>query len=364
MPQDVRLTRWARAVLTRAALGLVGFLVLSGFSWFRHSLVNGYYLSKPDPSAVIMAHLVEAPRGHLNGAFVITTVNQRGSGPDIKRITVQGSIAEGNITLRTPGFFGHFRVMYIGTLAGDRLTLSRAGHSPITLYLSSDANYQHRLAVLTAFQSKISAYREGQSQILGYVDYMKKLKAAIPPYLAWGRVRIRHQVGVKAWWEKKVQYYDACLAKIRPLAAAGVREWRWSQCAMTVRNDAWARHQELALIRHSQQIDRVHADEINKMIREMPSEMLTASRTLRTMCPESNDLQKCRAEWKRLKALASTPNLASHSKRIRAFETLRPRVRQALQNDAAVASATNAHLQAVAAKIIAILNDPNRYGTT
>jgi hypothetical protein len=364
MLQDVRLTRSAPAILSRAALGLAGILVLSGFSWFGHSLVNGYYVSTPDPDAVIMAHLVEAPRGHLSGTIVVTTVTNSDSGPEVKRITVQGRIAGENVTLKTPGFFGHFRTVYIGTLESGRLTLSRAGHSSFTLSLISEAGYQHRLAVLDAAQTKVSTYRKDQRQILAYVAYVKKLKAAVPPYLAWGRARINHEAGVKVWWGRKIAFYNACLAKIQPMAAAGVPEWKWAPCARAVLHDVLQRHQELALIRRDQQIDRVNADAIEKMIEDLPDRTRAVAFTLHAMCPEQPSPTKCRALWKRETTFASSAALMAHYKLLREFEQVRPQVRQALQNDAAVAADANHHLQAVAAKITAILTDPDRYRST
>ena len=361
MLQDVRLPKWARAALPRAALGVAGVLALSGFSWFGHSLVNGYYLSKPDPIAVIMAYLVEAPRGHLSGAIVVTTVANSDSGPNVKRIAVQGSLADGNITLKTPGFFGHFRTVYIGTLDGDRLTLSRAGHPSFTLYLSSETGYRHRLAVLSAAQSKIHANLEDWRQITAFVSFGKKLKASVPPYLAWGRVRIARQPGVKLWWQRKMAFYNACLAKIEPLAAAGVPEWKWARCARAVLHDELARDQEMELIRREQQIDRIHAEAIEKMIQEAPGKTRALISMLRAMCPGSASPTKCKAIWMHENSSTSRPAWLAHYQVLRDFEQLRPQVRQALQTDAAVATDSNTKLRAIAAKITDILTNPERY---
>jgi hypothetical protein len=86
-----------------------------------------------------MAHLVKAPRGHLSGALVITTVDHGGSSLQATRVTLEGSIPGANVTLNTPGFFGAFRTVYIGTISGGQLTLSRQGHSAFTLYLTPSA---------------------------------------------------------------------------------------------------------------------------------------------------------------------------------------------------------------------------------
>ena len=169
-----------------------------------------------------MLHLVEAPRGRLSGALVVTSVALHGSALKVARITVQGSISGGNVTLRTPGFFGHFRTVYVGTLYGDDLTLSRAGHSSFTLRLSSERRYQRHLAVLTASQTRVNTLHEDQRLVQNTVDYLKRLNSGLVQYLAWGHARIAHEVDVRRFWHHKAKACDWCLAKIKPLAAAGV----------------------------------------------------------------------------------------------------------------------------------------------
>lgn len=66
----------------------------SAFSWFGRSLVNGYSVSRDSIAGIVMARLLEAPRGHLSGALVITTVDKSGIKPDVRRLTLQGSIVK------------------------------------------------------------------------------------------------------------------------------------------------------------------------------------------------------------------------------------------------------------------------------
>jgi len=353
-----------RLPLARASLGLAGLLMLTGFSWWGRSLVNGYYVSRLGESAVIMARLVEAPRGHLSGALVVTTVDRGGSTPDVKRITIQGSISGDNVILKTPGFFGAFRTVYVGTLAGGRLTLSRQGHSPFTLYLSSASGYQRHLAALNSLQTSLDTVANANRIVKNLKTYVKRLSEAIPRYLAWGRTRIARQTGLKTWWQRETTYYDACLAKISPLAAAGVPAWRWNSCAMTVRNDAWNREQEVKLIKRLQQIDRVQGGAIAHMIVEAPIKARLAAAALHAACPYSTERKTCEGEARRLQAAASSTASIIPKNRLDAFQTLRPLVQQALQYDADVSAKANARLQAIAAKVTAILDDPGRYRKT
>jgi hypothetical protein len=353
-----------RSPLARAALSLAGLFLLTGFSWFGRSLVNGYYVSRGSNAAVIMARLVEAPRGHLSGALVATTVEQGGSRPQVKRVTVQGSITGDNVILKTPGFFGAFRAVYVGTLEGDRLTLSRQGHSSFTLYLSSAAGYQRQLAKLDSLQTSFDTVANANRIVRNLKAYVKRLSAAIPRYIAWGRARIARQTDVKAWWQRKTEYYDACLAKIRPLAAEGVPAWRWNSCAMTVRNDKWNRDQLLASIRHDQQIDRVQGGAIAHMIVEAPIKARIAAAALHAACPDSTEPASCEDQSRRIQAAASSAASIISKSALEAFQTLRPQVQQALRNDAEVSAKANARLRAVAAKVTAILNDPSRFRAT
>ncbi|MDA8351433.1 MAG: hypothetical protein M0038_22035 [Pseudomonadota bacterium] len=75
MAQKTRLVKVARSALARSAVALTCFLALSGFgSWFSRPLVNGYYGSRGSNAAVVMIHLVEAPRGHLSGAQILSNL--------------------------------------------------------------------------------------------------------------------------------------------------------------------------------------------------------------------------------------------------------------------------------------------------
>jgi len=349
----------------RAILALACVLALTGCGiQVGRTLINGYYVSRDSNAGILMAQLIEAPRGHLSGALVATTVQQSSSGLAVKRVTVQGSIDGDNVILKTPGLFGAFRTVYIGTLKGDRLTLSRQGRSSFTLYLSSGSGYQKRIAALKVLQANINAMRNTNRLIRSTLAYVKRLNAAIPRYLAWGRTRIANQAAVNAWWQHKAKYYDACLAKIRPLAAEGVPEWRWSHCAMTVRDDAWNREQEVKLLLHEQQVDRVNARAIERMIREAPIKVRATARAIYSVCPYSQKPKVCDAEWQHWNASAASLSLLIPEKRLAAFHALRPQVHQALQNDATVTTEANNRLQTVAAKVIAIYDEPYRYRKT
>ena len=46
-----------------------------------------------------MAHIVEAPRGHLSGAIVVTTIDTAGTALNVSSYNVSGSIASQNVSV-------------------------------------------------------------------------------------------------------------------------------------------------------------------------------------------------------------------------------------------------------------------------
>ncbi len=336
-----------RSAFTRVAVALTCFVALSGFgSWFGRPLVNGYYVSRGNNASVFMAHLVEAPRGHLSGALVATTVDQGGSSPQVQRVTVQGSIAGGNITLQTPGLFGAFSTLYIGTLDGGRLSLSRQGHSAFTLYLASARAYQARITLLDGLQANINTVRSAQHRLKNAIKYVKQLDAAIEQYLPWGRARIARQADVREYWDRKTKFYDTCLAIIRPLAAEGMPAWRWQECAITVNNDAYYREQTVAAITSLQRIAREKRAAIVQMLTEAPVRVKTALNTMIAACRYTAHPTSCVTACMRAKKDQLVPPAT-----LAAFRALLPQVSRAIRNDAEITERSDARLKTVAAEI-------------
>ncbi len=360
MVEETRLPRRVGAALLRGAVALACFLALSGFgSWFGRPLVNGYYVSRGSNTSVVMAHLVEAPRGHLSGALVATTVDQGASSLQVRRVTVQGSIAGGNVTLKTPGLFGAFSTLYIGTLDGGRLSLSRQGHSAFTLYLASARAYQARLATLGGLQAHLDTLRRAQHLLKNAIGYVKQLNVAIEQYLPWGRARIARQANVRTYWQRKAKYYDTCLATIRPLAAEGVPVWRWQGCAITVSNDAYFREQAVAAITSLQRTAREKRAAIAQMLTEASVRVKTALNTMIDACRYTAHPRSCVTACTRAEKGALVPPAL-----LSAYRALLPRVTQAIRNDAQTAETSNTHLKTVAAKIARIYRSPQSYRRT
>jgi len=99
MASDARLITRLRSCFTRTLLAVVCLAALAGFG-FSRPLVNGYFTSPDGDTAIVMVHVVEAPRGHLSGDIVVTKVDKDLSSPDVTSRTVTGSLAGGNVTLK------------------------------------------------------------------------------------------------------------------------------------------------------------------------------------------------------------------------------------------------------------------------
>ncbi len=361
MVTKTRLPRTARPALTWTAKALTCVIALSGWgSAFGRSLVNGYYVSKADLGSAAMAHLVEAPRGHLSGALVVTSVALHGSALKVARVTVRGSIANGNVTLSTPGFFGHFRTVYVGTLNGEELTLSRTGRSPFVLRLSSERRYQRHLAVLTASQMEVNTFRNDRRLVQNTIDYVKRLNLGIAQYLVWGRARIAHEVFVRRFWHLRVKGYEKCLTEIQPLAAAGVAEWRWNACAFAVGNDSSNRHQEVWAITEIKRDAAAKRSALLRMLAEAPIKVRAAANVIRAACALYGKPKSCKDNWRQWSALRSDSSLVPAA-RLAAFRALLPKVDQAIRYDVQITNTTNSRLHTVAARIANILDYPEQY---
>lgn len=362
MVREPTLLQVIRSAITRGTLTLTCVIALTGCgSPFGRSLVNGYYVSHDGGGKVVMIHLVEAPRGHLSGALVVTSVNQGGSALDVTRITIRGSISRGNVALHTPGLFGHFRTVYVGSLDGERLILSLQGHSPFTLYRSSVSDYKERLAALDHIQGNINAVRTARHVEDHASDYLQQLYTAIEQYLSWGRARIAHQANVRTYWQRKAKFYDTCLTRIRPLAAAGVPSWRWQECAITVSDDAYYRAQAVAAIRELQRTAREKRAAIEQMLTEAPITARTAATTTHSVCPVAPHPKACKTAWRYWRAKAAAPVAPAQ---LAAFRALLPQVSEAIRNDAQTAETTDIRLAAVAAEISRIYRNPRHYRRT
>lgn len=352
MGGDSRLLGVMQSPLARGALALMCLIALTGFgSWFGRPLVNGYYISRGSASRIIMVRLVEAPRGHLSGALVVTSVDQGGSAPDVTRRTLQGSIAGGNITLKTPGLFGLLSAVYVGTLDGDRLTLSLQGHSPFTLHFSSASDHQGRLLALQRIQSNIDATLAAVRSVKNAAKLALRLHAALKRYIVWGQQRIAHQGSVRLWWAKKTKYYDVCLAKIRSLSAAGVPTANWGPCPGNVVYDYHLRDQEVADIQSLQHQDAAQVSVIQQMIVDVPLDASAAERQLRVACPKAPNPKACNQYRRRL--IAAEPTLVSAAE-VATFHALTRRVANALVDDAEVGDTANPRLAHIATEVKAL----------
>ena len=319
----------------------------------RH-LVNGYYVSRGSADQVVMAHLVEAPRGHLSGAIVVTTVDPTGTAPNVSSHSVHGSITGQNVSLSTTGWFGHGTV-FVGRLAGDRLTLSRGGTQAFTLDRMSEPGYRRRIEALQHLQSNIVATRAAVQDLQNTAAYAKQLNAALEQYEVWGHQRIARQSAVRAWWKGKAKYYTTCLTTISPLAAAGVPEWRWQECALKVMNDANYRSQEMAELRQLEHEAIAQSADLRKRIMAEPVKAQAVAQTLRTVCPDAPNPKACDVLWRRWTAQEPTMVPAAA---VAAFNALVPQVAQAVRNDVEVAATYDVKLDVVAAKISTIYRRP------
>lgn len=349
MVPDARLVTRLRSSSTRTLLALGCLVALAGFG-FSRPLVNGYFASRDSDSEIVMVHVVEAPRGHLSGDIVVTKIDKDLSSPDVASRTVTGSLADGNVTLKIQAPFGLGGVL-VGSLDGDDLTLSHGAEAAFTLYRLTAAGYQQRIAALNEYQSTIDAAREASQSVKEVAASDRQLDAAMKEYLAWGQQRIDREGDVRAWWNGKAKFYNACLEKVRLLAAAGVPKWKWQSCAIDVLSDAYARSQEVSTVKQLQQENAAKVEAIERGVASAPSQASEAEQKMRAVCPRlqkanaSNTCHQLLNAW-----ISKEPSLVP-AVDVVAFRAIVPRVQQAIGTDARTSDTSNAELETVAAQI-------------
>jgi hypothetical protein len=341
----------ARYWVTVACLLAVA-LLLGGCA--RRS-VNGYFVSSSGTNQIVMAHLVEAPRGHLSGAIVVTALAPSGTTLSVSNYNVVGSIAGQNVSLKITGalatiagWFGDDNIL-VGSLNGGRLTLSK-GSQTFTLDRMAEADYQARVQTLQRLQSKIAAERDAVQGLKQAGVYAQQVNAALQQYQSWGLARIANQGKVRAWWAGRIKSYSACLARIEPLAEAKVPSWRWQSCVLDIENDAYNRRQSLKLAQETLTQGANQLTRLNTMIEQGRAKIEEAVRRLHMACPISSRPEHCNALWKKLKVEIHGPGLFAPSS-VAAFRALAPQVGQALQTDVDTAMAGNAKLAVIAAQV-------------
>lgn len=315
--------------------------------------VNGYFVSSSGTNQIVMAHIVEAPRGHLSGAIVMTTIDPAGTTPNVSNYNVVGSITGQNVSLKITGalatiagWFGDDNIL-VGSLKGDRLTLSK-GSQTFALDRMSEADYQTRVQTLQRFQSNIAAGRDAAQGLKQAGVYAQQVNTALQQYQSWGQARIANQGKVRAWWAGRTKAYSACLARIEPLAEAKVPSWRWQGCVLDVENDAYDRGQALKTVQELAAQGAKQLTQLNTMIEQGQAKIGEAGQRLHAVCPSTPHPKRCNAIWKEWQAQG--PRMIAPSS-VAAFRALAPQVGQALQTDVDTAMAGNAKLDAIAAQV-------------
>ena len=315
--------------------------------------VNGYFVSSSGTNQIAMAHIVEAPRGHLSGAIVVTTIDPAGTTPNVSNYNVVGSIAGQNVSLKITGalatlagWFGDSNIL-IGSLDDDRLTLSK-GSQTFAFDRMSEADYEARVQTLRRIQANIAAGRDVAQRLKQAIVYAQQVNAALQQYQSWGQARIANQGKVRAWWAGRTKAYSACLARIEPLAEAKVPSWRWQGCVLDVENDAYDRGQALKATQELAAQGAEQLTRLNTMIDQGQVKIQEAGQRLHAVCPSTPHPKRCNAAWKEWKTQGSGMIAPSS---VAAFRALAPQVGQALQTDVETATSGDAQLEAISAQV-------------
>jgi hypothetical protein len=314
--------------------------------------VNGYFVSRGLPHAVLMAHLVESPPGVLNGTLEATAVNQNGSTATVHDYNLQGTITGSNVSLRITGalatiagWFGDAPVL-VGTLEGGRLTLSH-GTDTTTLWSSSQGAYLADVKGVDQEQAAIDRFNDAVQGVKAAEAYSQRVNAALDQYHAWGEVRLTRVATVKAWWTGRIRGYTRCVDRIKPLAERGVPSWRWQQCVLAIDTDSFDRDQSL---KQTLALRKENADGVSRLERAIAKARdrnSAAAAQLRTVCAGASAQPQCSTllqKWS-----TEEPDLVDPAK-VAAFQALEPQVTSAVSADVSAATQGHATLVSLAAE--------------
>lgn len=314
--------------------------------------VNGYFVSRGLPHAVIMAHLVESPAGVLSGTLDATAVDPNDSTATVHDYNVQGTITGSNISLRITGglatiagWFGDAPVL-VGTLDGGRLTLSH-GTDTTTLWSSSQGAYLADVKSLDQEQATLDRFNDAVQGVKAAEAYSREVDAALDQYQAWGKVRLSRVATAKAWWTGRIRGYSRCVDRIKPLAQRGVPRYRWSQCVLAINTDSFNRDQSL---QQTLALGKENADGVSRLERAIAKareKNSAAGARLKEVCEGASAQPRCPTllqKWS-----TEEPNLVDPAK-VTAFQALEPQVTAAVSADVETATQGHAALVSLAAE--------------
>jgi hypothetical protein len=324
-------------------------LALCGCS---HGPVNGFFVSRGLPHAVIMAHLVESPPGVLSGTLEATSLNQNGSAVNVRDYNVVGNISSGDVSIRITGalatiagWFGNAPVL-LGTLEDGRLTLSH-GADTLTLWSTSPEAYRADVASLDQEQAVFDRFNDAVQGLKGAVAYAQSVDAALHRYHVWGEQRISRQAQGRAWWIARIHGYSKCVDRIKPLAERGVPSWRWQQCVLAIDADSYFRDQSLQA---TLALNKTNSDEVSRLERMISTAQErndAAGTRLKEVCEGASAQARCPAL---LRAWSTDEVKLLDSAKISAFRALALQVSDAVSADVDAATQGHATLVSLAAE--------------
>lgn len=337
--QATKITRFVAVIIYGMAS-----LLLNGCA---RRAVSGYFVADTAANQVVMIHIVEAPRGYLSGALVLTSLDPSGSQLGVLNYDTSGSIAGNNVSLKVTGGLATIGGwlnggnILVGSLSGDRLTLSK-GSETWGFERVTDAAYQNRVEQLKGLQAKVVQNRDAYQNLSEAGAYANQVNSALQQYLAWGRERIDRQAKVSEWYDKQIRSYSECVARIRQLAATRIPSWHWQECALSIENDSYNRDQMLSSTQGLEAEEQDRFSSLNKMIEQGRTMFALALERLHAACPGAAKPELCESLWTQMNARA--PDYLIVSDDVAALRSLAPRVKQVVHADFVTATSGNAKL--------------------
>lgn len=350
MGRDTKL----RASLGGVAAWATACLILAASSGCARSMVAAIFVNQSSPRDVDMLRLVESPPGHLNGSFVVSSLNADGSRKEDAVYDVTGTITGSNVSLQLEGGLAGLADLFgastnlVGNLSGRALTLS-VGNQTEVFREASEKQYGQALADLDTTGRHIAMVEQASGAVRRVTSNERQLNAGLAKYIAWGQSRINHVSDVRRWYADRVTRYTKCLQTIRPLAAQRVPSWRWQGCVLAVQNDEFYRDQEAQSIRNARGQNQTSITDLDARINAAQRQFPAALDELRSACPYAKEPGTCAKGLQKLDSLRPDGFLDSHL--IADYRSIAPRVTVAIDADARTAASGQSDLSSIARQV-------------
>jgi hypothetical protein len=311
------------------------------------STISSLFVAKSE-SEVDMLNLVEAPPGHLNGTFVVSSIDEGGTKKNDEIHNVTGSVYQDNVSLQIDNGILEHPTNIVGKFDGKTLSLT-FGNNVVTFYRMSQKEYQNDLSVLENNGHNRQQVRMVESNIKSKLDDLKRLNDDLLSFVKWGNERIQHVNNVRAWYANRLAAYQNCLDTIRPFAVRRIDSSAWPLCAFNIRGDNYDRKEMVKQIANMREEVRERETILNREINTIPEKQANILHLKEAACALHEHKLPSKQE---VDAYMNELSLEfENSQPLTEFMTILPKLHRAIDDDLEISMNGETKLSAISCEL-------------